>query len=140
EYFADKEDCFLAAYDVVSERLIRALISVGLDRAPGRARRRVQLDAFLAALAKDPAPARVFVVDVLGAGARALARRERVNMRFADAVLGDTTDDPILLAAIVGGINNVVAGHIREGRASALPSLLGPLAAFMERALASERR
>ena len=91
--------------------------------------------AFLGALAKDPAAARVFMVDVLGAGPRALKRRERVNASFADAVLGDAVADPLRRAAIVGGVNNVVAGALIESRTADLRALAAPLSAFVEDAL-----
>jgi AcrR family transcriptional regulator len=135
EHFRDKEECFLTAYDVLSEQLVRALVGVGADVPAGAPRRRAQMAAFLGALAKDPAAARVFMVDVLGAGPRALKRRERVNASFAAAVLGDALADPLRRAAIVGGVNNVVAGALIESRTADLRALVAPLSAFMEDAL-----
>lgn len=135
EQFRDKEECFLTAYDVLSDKLVRALVGVGADVRAGSARRRAQMAAFLGALAKDPAAARVFMVDVLGAGPRALKRRERVNASFAAAVLGDAVTDPVRRAAIVGGVNNVVAGALIESRTADLLALAPPLSAFVEHAL-----
>jgi AcrR family transcriptional regulator len=136
EQFTDKEDAFLCAYDVVSDRLIAQLVSVGAAHPDPTARRRAQVAAFLDALAREPAGARVFMVDVLGAGPRALRRREKVNARFAEAVLGSATQDPVRRAAIIGGINNVVAGELLLGHASRLRDLAAPLAEFMRAALA----
>lgn len=134
EHFRDKEECFLTAYDVLSKRLIRALVAVGEPYSSGARRRRAQVLAFLGVLAKNPPSARVFVVDVLGAGPRALRRRERVNERFANAILGDAAPDPVRRKAIVGGVNNVVAGALMEAR-PALLALAPSLSEFVERAL-----
>lgn len=134
EQFRDKEECFLCAYDVLSDRMLGVIVAVGAEVPRGPRRRRAQLETFLGVLRKDLAVARVFMVDVLGAGARALERRQHVNARFAEAFLGDAVD-ATRRAAIVGGINNVVAGALIEGRATALAELLVPLAAFVEQAL-----
>lgn len=139
EHFRDREECFLSAYDVLSERLVESLVAVGVGAADPRSRRSEQLRAFLAALEKDRAIARVFMVDVLGAGAEALARRERVNARFADAIFGDGVE-AVRRAAIVGGVNSVVGGAILRGRGGRLVAELhAPLAAFVESALADGR-
>lgn len=135
ENFEDKEDCFLTAYEVLSRRLLEVLVAEGRELPPGAARRRSQIEAFLTAMARDRASARVFMVDVLGAGAAALTRRERVNDDFGRAILGDEVD-PIRRRAIVGGVNNVVAGTLmRSVRRSSLTSLAEPLTSFVESAL-----
>jgi len=140
EQFRDKEECFLTAYDVLSDRLVHALVDFGANLRAGPSRRRAQMAAFLGALAKDPASARVFMVDVLGAGPRALKRRERVNASFGDAVLGDAVGEPVRRAAIVGGVNNVVAGALMESRTADLLALVDPLSAFVEDALGHGKR
>ena len=64
ELFADKEACFLAAYDSAVDVLVRQ-ISVAYEaeeRWPDRAR--AGLATLLAALAADPALARLALVDV----------------------------------------------------------------------------
>lgn len=135
EHFRDKEECFLAAYGVLSDRLVASLVEVGAAHASGRARRAAQLVAFLGALHREPSVARVFMVDVLGAGPRALKRRERVNASFADAILGDAVPDPVRRAAVVGGVNSVVVRALVESRAPDLRELAEPLVAFVESAL-----
>lgn len=138
EHFRDKEHCFLTAYELVSKRLIEALVMTGAAASGPAARRRVQVETFLKALARDPDAARVFMVDVLAAGPRALRAREKVNGRFASVVFGDAPIDPIRRTAIVGGVNNVVAGAIMQGRAKNLLELLDPLSEFVRCALEIE--
>jgi AcrR family transcriptional regulator len=133
EHFRDKEACFLTAYAVLSQRLIDAMNKAGEDRAPGRARLRAQLTIYLDVLARDPVTARAFNVDVLGAGAKALAARERVNAAFGIAVMSESVD-AVRRMAIVGGVSAIVVEALLDDRAAELPELLDQVCAFMERA------
>ena len=134
EHFDDKEDCFLAAYDVVSERVLADLIATGTRRTGKAARRSDYVVGFLAALARNLAVARVFMVDVLGAGPRALKRRDDLNHRFADQLFADAEVDPVHRLAVIGGVNAVVASELL--RPAPDLTALGPsLSAFVNAAL-----
>ena len=135
EYFDDKEDCFLTAYDLLSDRLIAAVVEAGRGHADERARLDAQVVRFLEGLARNPSAARVFMVDVLGAGRKALRRREQVNGRFARALFGKIGVDAIRRIAVVGGVNNVVAGALLSGRGTSLLGLARPLSDFVRAAL-----
>ncbi len=136
EHFDDKEDCFLTAYDVMSARFAEALAGVGAEGSLEE-RMEARIRAYLKGLAREPAMARAFVVEVLGAGPRALARRERVTTKFAELLLGETNADPLLRRAIIGGINDVVAAALLGGADGArLVALVAPLTAFFRRAVA----
>ena len=135
EHFTDKEDCFLAAYDVVSDRMIAQLVAAGSGHAPGLARRRAYVIGYLTALDRDLAVARVFMVDVLGAR-RVLERRNAVNLRFADQLFGDSRLDVVRRVAVVGGVNAVVASELLS-RKPQLLSLGESLTAFVQAALRS---
>ena len=123
ELFEDKEDCFLAAYDVLSDRLIADLVEVPHE---------AQVLRFLTVLERDRASARVFMIDVLGAGPRALRRRDQVNQRFATAVFGDDVDE-VRREAVVGGVNNVVGNALL--RNASLVDLAAQLSQFVRVAL-----
>jgi AcrR family transcriptional regulator len=129
--FDDKDDCFLEAYDVVSDRLIEELVAIGAEHDDPDARLVAQVRGFLDRLSTNRAIARVFMVDVLGAGTRALRRRQNVNRRFAEALFGDLQIDPVRQLAMVGGVNQVVAGALLDSSAPALTELEGPLTAFV---------
>jgi len=135
EHFKDKEECFLTAYDVLSDRLITELAKVGAAHDDPADRTRAEVSGFLTALARAPAAARVFMVDVLGAGPRALQKREHVNRRFADALFGDLVVDETRRTAIVGGVNNVVVGALMRGRGAHLEELSDALSDFVLSAL-----
>lgn len=139
EHFRDKEDCFLAAYDFLSDRFILNIVRVGEQHRTGAARRRAQVTAFLATLAREPEIARAFMVDVMGAGERALQRREAVNVRFSTTILGKSVD-PTILAAIVGGVNAVCMSYLIAGRGPELPKETNTLVRFLEHGLVAGTR
>jgi AcrR family transcriptional regulator len=130
EQFADKEDCFLAAYDEIAARCTERLLAgyhSGGDWEDGIAR---AYAALLATLAAEPEYAHLGVVGVLAAGPRALARRESTLRRFARFI--DFTREraeaavkpPALVGqAIVGGIHELVYSQIVRGEATRLPEL-----------------
>jgi len=129
EYFTDKEDCFLAAYEELSDRLVNALVDAGSHTKRGRTQ--AQLKLYLEALSRDLPMARAFVIEVLAAGPRGLAVREQVNGRFAKLVFGHTSRDALVRKAIIGGVNDVVAGALMAGKKD-LTRLLPHLVAFAE--------
>jgi AcrR family transcriptional regulator len=147
EHFADREDCFLAAYDAGVEVMLDHLVAEATapDAGSWRERLRRGLRAYLEILAAEPAFARTFVIEVLAAGPRALARRAEVHTRFVDLLRAQAAlareDHPELpevpdavFTAIVGGVNEVVSTWIREGRGDRLAEL-EPALAYMELAL-----
>jgi AcrR family transcriptional regulator len=75
ELFSDREDCLLAALDQAIERAGAAVLPAYRSQARWRERMRAALQALLAFFDEEPAMARLCVVESLGAGPRALARR-----------------------------------------------------------------
>jgi AcrR family transcriptional regulator len=151
EHFANKEDCFLAAYDAgVSGLLdeIAAAEETGGDDLIARAR--AATEAYLELLADNPAFARTFLIEVLGAGPSALARRDVVHQRFAQrfaeslararAVEPDLPEvAPYVLRAMVGAIHELVTEQLLAHGAASLPELLGPVLEVELRMLLSSR-
>ena len=83
EHFRDKEECFLAAYEGAAT-LILDTIARAAAAAPPQERTAAALDAYLDGMVQEPALTRVFLVEILAAGPRALALRRRVHERFAE--------------------------------------------------------
>jgi AcrR family transcriptional regulator len=134
DHFANKEEAFLAAYELVLEQLlsgVRSAFATG-ESWPSRVRR--GLAAFLNLLAAEPVLAQVCVVEALAAGPRALARRTAAMEAFqallqppeGDA-LATTTAPPVAVEAIVGGIYEVIYSRVMTQRTEELPSLLPSL-------------
>src|SRR4051794_23988956 len=137
EHFANKEECFLAAYDAGVAGLLAA-IGEAEDEAGGdlAARARAGTETYLQALADNPDFARTFLVEVLGAGEAALARRAAVHERFAERLRegvvasagpGVPPPEPHVCRACVGAIHELVTDRLLRDGAAALPGLLGPL-------------
>jgi AcrR family transcriptional regulator len=152
DLFDDLEDCFLATYDYVSERVLVTATAAFTETPdatwPGRVR--AATAAVLELYASWPEGARFAVVEVLAAGPNALARRDAALRRLATLVdagrdeTGIELPDGISLA-IIGGIQELLLAELIAGDAPDLPShtpeivywitfpFLGPEAAAAER-------
>jgi AcrR family transcriptional regulator len=86
ELFEDKEDCFVETYRIGCENGISEQVATvrALEDPDWRTRLRVSLETYLSHLADEPHFARVLLIEVLGAGARALAMRERILTTYVD--------------------------------------------------------
>ena len=150
ELFPGLEDCFLAAYEDGMRGLfgaIRAALA-GVARDDPALRSRIAIDAYLAALASAPAAAWAFTVEVLGAGRRALDRRDWVMAQWAERWrvfhrlrrqsepgLADVSDAQLL--ALVGGIEELVRDQLRRHGAPSLPQIGDALNTFAASVLAT---
>jgi AcrR family transcriptional regulator len=139
EHFANKEECFLAAYDAGVDGLLEAVVEAESEAAPAGlvAGARAGTETYLQVLADNPAFARTFLVEVLAAGPAALARRDAVHARFAQrfadgyrslAAGRDLPEPPAyVFRAAVGAIHELVIDRLLKEGAGALPELLGPI-------------
>ena len=136
EHFADKEDCFLAAYEAASEELLARVREAHAGDGDWLERTRAGIVAYLRWLAADPALARVYLVEVAAAGPRALERREALRDRYAELIRERRPSDlPFeILHAIVAAVDDVVVRHIRESGAEDLPEL-EPVLLYLHAAL-----
>jgi AcrR family transcriptional regulator len=134
DHFANKEEAFLAAYELVLEQLLSGVTSAFASGESWTSRVRRGLAAFLNLLASEPVLAQVCVVEALAAGPRALARRTTAMEAFqallqppkGDA-LATSTAPPVAVEAIVGGIYEVIYSRVTSQRTEELPSLLPSL-------------
>ncbi|MCA1844333.1 MAG: TetR/AcrR family transcriptional regulator [Actinobacteria bacterium] len=140
EQFADKEACFLAAYDVgLAVVLGRIGDAVETTRLPGwRERARAGVEAFLALLASEPAFARALQVEILTAGPAALERRTGMLVTFAgiwrnvhEAARAEEPALPALpdevFTVLTAGLEELVRDGVRTGGTAALPDLAEPI-------------
>jgi AcrR family transcriptional regulator len=135
EQFANKEDCFLAAYDAGVDGLLATIDEALAEPAPdwlAAARRAVEV--YLDRMAANPPFARSCLIEVLGAGEHALARRNVVQDRFAAQLAAihrraraDIPSIPELsphtFRAAIGAVNELVTAHVLEHGADTLPEL-----------------
>jgi AcrR family transcriptional regulator len=153
EQFRDKEDCFLIAYETGTQELIGEMVAGLADQADidWRATLRAALERYTAILAAEPEFARTFLIDILGAGPRAVQLRRRVYERFVEQYRGlsalaarenpDGAPVPdLFLHALVGGIGELVGLRILEDGAESLPGLAPELFALVTAVFEGARR
>jgi AcrR family transcriptional regulator len=134
EQFADREHCFLAAYELIVGRALAGVRAAYAGDAPWPERLRVAVDWTLQALASHPLEARVAFVEVLAAGPRALGLRDRALHELAplfapgvDVAPADATIPTSMPLAISGTFSELIGLQVRQGRVTELPRLLPEL-------------
>jgi AcrR family transcriptional regulator/DNA-binding MarR family transcriptional regulator len=134
DVFADREDCFLAAFDQALAQA-RVLVKEAYDRQSGwREGIRSGLGRLLQFMDEEPGLAKLCVVEALGAGERVLERRAKVLDELAAQidqgrfVMSGTRKPPEVTAeGVVGAVFAVIHARLLEGGKDPLTDLLGPL-------------
>jgi AcrR family transcriptional regulator len=157
ETFANREECLEAVFEDILARVSGELARAGLEGLEWRERVRRGLWTILAFLDREPALARVLVVQALSGGPEVLMRREEVLGRLASVVDegrelprgGRCT--PLTAEGLVGAAFGIVYARLLRGQRRPLTELsgelmgmivlpyLGPGAARREQALAAPR-
>jgi len=141
EQFADKEACFLAAYDVGLAAVLEQIRNAVESRPPAagwRERARSGVEAFLALLAAEPAFARALQVEILTAGPAALDRRAGMLVMFSGVWRSvherARTEEPSLPALpdevftiLTAGLEELIRDCLRTRGPEALPELAEPI-------------
>lgn len=135
EMFDDKEDCYLAAYDLAHDATIDYIKESqrGVTETYERIERAHR--AYLEFISKHPELAIAFSVGVLEAGPRAADRRQRAFQEFADLHMvlhrqvrtqhpGIPEVPRLALVALTAGTNIIVMDELRRRGASKVLSLL----------------
>jgi AcrR family transcriptional regulator len=131
ELFADKEACFLAAYDRAVDLLVRRVVEAYESEERWPLRARAGLETLLKTLAAEPDLARLALVDI-GAAGPAAQRRYRVAVQRLTPLFEEGRDfaragrslpaNTSRMAA--GGVTGLIADELVAGRAEQLPGLL----------------
>ncbi len=143
DLFADREECFLAAFEEAIERGSALVIAAYEDEATWRERIRAALWASLQWLDEDPATARLCIVESLAAGPKVLARRAVVLRALVQAIDegrnasgtrgGGTrrkaaiTLPPLTAEGVVGAVLSVIHTRLSTPKPQPLTGLLGEL-------------
>lgn len=141
EQFADKEACFIAAFDYGVEFVLRKMQQAWEELGSGedwRAHIRSDLSTYLAVLASEPAFARALHVEVLAAGPVALARRAQILALFSDRTRRiherarqlDPTLPDLPRAAFElhsGGVDELIRTRVLDGGVDSLAELAEPV-------------
>jgi AcrR family transcriptional regulator len=134
EQFANKEACFVAAYDATTRELLDHMVAVGASQPGYVEGMRHGVRAYLKFWSERPDAARVCTLEVMSAGSVALAHRERTfrsfERLFQAIAEGARAEHPglptvpdIVARTIVVGAVELTTQYIREDRVSSLPEL-----------------
>jgi AcrR family transcriptional regulator len=139
EQFANKEECFLATYDIVVARSRKLVLESWSSERGWANRLHASCKSFLDDIVAEPKGAHLVLIDSLGIGRKA---RERLHLAgnayerlvaAAFRVSPDTAPLPAIASrAIVGGVRHVVFNRIREDRVSELRTLTDELLDWVE--------
>lgn len=142
EHFADREACFLAAYDYTAAEIIEPLLSAFDPVADMRERTQAYLGAVLKALAERPALARMLVIEMGSGGPRAVRHRLEMHQRIAGAIVELNRQTrargvavpavtPARGLAIVGAVVEVMHAKIEHDGVEGLPELQEELSSIV---------
>ncbi len=128
EHFDNKEDCVIALHDAATSAVLEAMRRTGEEHTGPDAAGRVRavIHTFLEVLAAFPDEAQTLLVEIVGAGPRALERRDGVVAQYAAHIDRVNREDaerygvPRLASphdafAIVGAVIELASRQIRTG-------------------------
>jgi AcrR family transcriptional regulator len=131
EYFEGKEDCFLAAYEMIDAHVRGSMLAAGEPGAPWPEQVRARLEALLEALSRDLAVARFYLTEPLTAGGEIAARYRDAMQLLAETIrprdLPSETNVEVRDQVLMGGIATLIARRLKAGEADRLGELLPDL-------------
>lgn len=133
KHFEDKHECFIAAYDMLTERVLDEVVANCDGEQTWLERVRVGLTTIVEMFALDPQLARTAIVEVAAAGAEARQRHWNAITKFTEFLEDgeeltggrDLPDNIALMAA--GAVSGLIFDELLTGRAERLPQLLPDL-------------
>ncbi len=131
EHFADKEACFLAAYEMVADHLLGSMKAAAAAYEEWPQKVRAALSTLLSFLAAEPELARICMIEPIAAGGE-IAARYRVSLQGLVEILKAGHPEPAsgrplpeaTEETLVGGLVSLIVREISNGRAEQLERLL----------------
>jgi AcrR family transcriptional regulator len=134
ELFTDREDCFIRAFDDAVARACRYVLDSYDPSARWAVRCRMALTGLLSFLTYERGAGQLLIVGSLGAGPRALARRQRVLAQIITLIdqgrsesIASLEVPPLTAEGIAGGVLSVLHSRLVDEEAGPLLALTGPL-------------
>jgi AcrR family transcriptional regulator len=132
EHFANKRECSLAAYDLVSEQ-VAVLLAGAHSEAEGRpARIETAIRALFEGAIENPGVARLMALEILAVGAGGIQRRE-ASIAHCEEFLRDALGSgrgataQTVLKALTGGLIRVLHGRVLRAERSVALDLVPDL-------------
>jgi AcrR family transcriptional regulator len=121
EYFADKDDCFLAVMAEIHEEVL-ADIRLAVEARPPQEATRAVVDALVVFASSQPALARFAMNEAMAGGARTLDARDAAIAAIGklidethEQVQPETATPDVSSAMLVGGVYRLLASRLRRG-------------------------
>jgi AcrR family transcriptional regulator len=134
--YADKDALFLSAYEEVAQRTARTVIDAYEADGSHDERLSVAMRAFAKLAAEEPETTSLLVLGAFGAGGPALERRRHAIDALERNIYArrdgntETHATDLTVKFVLGGIREVTAARLREGRVGELPEIADELAAW----------
>ncbi|HWI95180.1 MAG TPA: TetR/AcrR family transcriptional regulator [Solirubrobacterales bacterium] len=114
EHFGSKEDCFLQTYELIARRASRRIIAAQAGESDWRKRPQLAFEEFSRELEKEPAQARLALIEAYAVGNVSLERAWRVE-RIFEGMLAESLArppsgvrvPPLIIEGMVGGIIHI---------------------------------
>jgi len=135
--YTDKEELLLAAYDEIAQRTAKTAIGAYQVEGTQSERLTAAIRAFAELASSTPQAMSLMVLGAFGAGPKAIERRNQTLEALEQSIQairsplnaeGAPTD--LTLKMIIGGVREVTAARLRQGRARELPGLADELATW----------
>jgi AcrR family transcriptional regulator/DNA-binding MarR family transcriptional regulator len=138
ELFEDREACFLAAFDEAVQRVAAVVVAAYEEPSKWREQVRSGLTALLEFLDSESGTGRLLIVETLGAGPRALKRRQNVLAQIVVAVdegreetrRGDGPP-PLTAEGVVGAVLSIVHTRMVDKDSPSLVELTNALTSMI---------
>lgn len=134
EHFADKEACFLAAYEMVADHIRESMQVAAESFEDWPQKVRAALATMLRFLAGEPELARVCMIEPIAAGGEIAARHRSSMQGFVEILKagrpehsGERPLPEATETTLVGGIVSLIVREINAGRTEKLEALLPDL-------------
>jgi AcrR family transcriptional regulator len=131
EYFEGKQDCFLAAYEMIDAHVRESMLLAGAAEESWPEQVRAGLAALLDVLSRDLAVARFYLAEPLAAGGEIAARYRDAMQLLAETIrprselseMNVEVRDQVLM----GGIATLITRRLNSGEVARLNELLPDL-------------
>jgi AcrR family transcriptional regulator len=138
EHFANKEDCFLAAFDTSAKRLRDKVEAAVRDGGSWRDRIRLGLEAVLSFVRAEPDTARTIIVEARAASADAVMRRVELLDHFSNCLdtqarelLPETSQrSEVTASGVVGGVEALLYSRLCKDEFDGIEELLPAMMYF----------
>ena len=137
EQFTDKEDCFLAAYQLATDYITGRLAEAVQQSPPGLVEYLTRIFAtYLRELAAYPFAARAFILEIRAAGAPSQQHRRAVYDQFLELFrIPGGDDNPLLRTAVIAASDELISREITDNGTEQLSGLCPTLVELATRVL-----